>query len=505
QPWRSFTAVINKCLSEKSTRYDSLQLSRAQILWGMYNKKNVNFAYLMWEDFIYQVEYKDATKSNEMYYPRFTKVIINYFMTKDPLIPRRNKFGVMLLVELTNEDIRNSKAYKEYYAVASGAAPPKTKSSVRKTKIKQPAKSSKAKSLTVPSEVAMNEDEQMKLATKRSLQQTHISQASGSGLSEGTGIIPRVPDVPTDEFDEEISWNLSDEDDDDEVDERTNDDCSLVFTTFSNPPFEDNDDLDSSDDESLPDEDVPAEEFKIFSNPLFDDKIYSDEINSQVESKSDESTSNHDIVKSDYLDEFYGPFIHIHILEEERIRREHADYINRMEMLFTINPRPYPSMNANTNVESFSSLPIPIQESDPRQEEIDIVAITNDVLPLNDDNDDSYEDVDAVGDLRIDNSIQYSEHEYSESEESDFDIPPVPLPPSEPPDKEFDVEINFGVEILVVRNTIVKIECIDAEVKFDVFNDDDDLSYFMFVIFDKVFSLLSAESEDTIFDPGISD
>nr|GFD29452.1 hypothetical protein [Tanacetum cinerariifolium] len=40
----------------------------------------------------------------------------------------------MLPIELTNEDIRNSKAYKEYYAVASGAAPPKTKASVRKTK-----------------------------------------------------------------------------------------------------------------------------------------------------------------------------------------------------------------------------------------------------------------------------------------------------------------------------------------------------------------------------------
>nr|GEX84501.1 hypothetical protein [Tanacetum cinerariifolium] len=175
------------------------------------------------------------------------KVIIHYFMSKDPLIPRRNKvnwhyfrddqmfttiklvsrhqntqqFGVMLPIELTNEDIRNSEAYKEYYAVTSGAAPPKTKASFRKTKssfdttitpptaagtrlstsakAKQPAKTSKAKSLTVFSEIAMTEAEQIKLATKRSLQQTHISQASGSGADEGTGIIPGVPDVPTKE------------------------------------------------------------------------------------------------------------------------------------------------------------------------------------------------------------------------------------------------------------------------------------------------------------------
>nr|GEY73386.1 reverse transcriptase domain-containing protein [Tanacetum cinerariifolium] len=140
------------------------------------------------------------------------------------------------------------------------------------------------------------------------------------------------------------------------------------------------------------------------SNTLFDnDKINSDEINSHVEYNSDESTSNHDTVKSDFLDEFYGPLIPIHILEEERIRREHADYINRMEMLFTINPHPHPLTYANTNVESISSLPIPIQESDPHQEEIDDVAVTNDVLPPSVENDDSDEEVDAVDVLRVDN------------------------------------------------------------------------------------------------------
>nr|GEX23001.1 DUF4219 domain-containing protein/UBN2 domain-containing protein [Tanacetum cinerariifolium] len=225
--------------------------------------------------------------------------------------------------------------------------------------------------------------------------------------------------------------------------------------------------------------------FTTISNPLFDnDKINSDEINSHVESNSDESKSNHDTVKSDYIDEFYRPFIPIHILEEERIGREHADYINRMEMLFTINPHPHLLTNVNTNVESFSSLPIPIQESDPRQEEIDVVSVTDDVLPPRVENDDSDE----------------------ESEDSDFDNPPLPLPPPEPPDKEFDFEINLGNEISVVRSVIVKFEYIDARVKFDVFNDEKDvLSYFMFVIFAKEFSLFSAENEDTIFHPGISD
>nr|GEV13870.1 reverse transcriptase domain-containing protein [Tanacetum cinerariifolium] len=253
-----------------------------------------------------------------------------------------------------------------------------------------------------------------------------------------------------------------------------------------------------------------VDEFLIFttiSNPLFDnDKKNFDEINSHVESNSDESTSNHDTVKFDYLDEFYEPIIPIHILEEERIRREHADYINRMEMLFTINPHSHPSTYANTNVESISSLPIPIQDSDPYQEEIDVVTITDDVLPPSVENEYLDGEVDVVDVLQVDNSIQNSEHEFSESEDSGFDNPSIPLPPLEPPDEEFDFEIVFGEENSVVRNTIVKFECIDARVKFDVFNDkNDDLSYFMFVIFAKEFSLLFAESEDTIFDPGISD
>nr|GEX62322.1 reverse transcriptase domain-containing protein [Tanacetum cinerariifolium] len=83
-------------------------------------------------------------------------------------------------------------------------------------------------------------------------------------------------------------------------------------------------------------------------------------------------------------------------------------------------------------------------ESDPRQEEINVVSVTDDVLPPSVENDDSDEEVDVVDVLRVDNFIQNSEHEYSESEYSDFDNPPLPLPPSEPPDKEFDFEIKIS-------------------------------------------------------------
>nr|GEZ50616.1 hypothetical protein [Tanacetum cinerariifolium] len=231
--------------------------------------------------------------------------------------------------------------------------------------------------------------------------------------------------------------------------------------------------------------------------PIPNECIVVSENGSQSSETINNNFSDFTIISNVLFDEFYGPSIPIHILEEERTKRDHADYIKRMEMLFTINPRPYNPTNNNTNVESFSLFQIQNQESKPRQEEIDVVSKTNDVLPLSDD--DSDDEVDVDGDLRVDNVIQNSKHEYSESEDFDLDNPLLPLPPPEPPDKEFDFEIDFEKEISVVRNLIVKFECIDARMKFHVFKNKNDVFKFI------MFSLLFAESEDTIFDPGISE
>nr|GFC91221.1 hypothetical protein [Tanacetum cinerariifolium] len=69
-------------------------------------------------------------------------------MSKDPSIPRRNKFDALLPIELTNEEIRNSNAYKEYYAVAKRAAPPKPKASIQRNR------SSSNTSITPPTAAA---------------------------------------------------------------------------------------------------------------------------------------------------------------------------------------------------------------------------------------------------------------------------------------------------------------------------------------------------------------
>nr|GFC20434.1 hypothetical protein [Tanacetum cinerariifolium] len=169
--------------------------------------------------------------------------------------------------------------------------------------------------------------------------------------------------------------------------------------------------------------DVENDVFKLITFSLIsaesEDTIFDPENGSQstehINDNSSNPLSDESTIKNDYFDDFYGPFISINILEEEITRREHADYINGMEMLFTINPHPHNPTNDNTNVESISSFQIPNQESEPRQEEIDVFSETNDVLPPSDD--DSDDEVD-VGYLRVDNVIQNSKHEYSENEDS---------------------------------------------------------------------------------------
>nr|GFB23091.1 hypothetical protein [Tanacetum cinerariifolium] len=281
-------------------------------------------------------------------------------------------------------------------------------------------------------------------------------------------------------------------DDENESNEPVTDDSS-VFTTFSNPLFNERDDF-TSNSESIHNEDVPIKESKVYSNPLFDeDEINSDKLESHVESNFVESLSNHDTLKFDHLEEFSRPLIPIHIAEEERIRKEHVEYISLMERLITINPCPRPTMNANTIVESLPSSLIPFQDNDSQREEIDIVTDTDELLPL------GFENVDSEGEI----------------DASNFDNSSFPQPPPEPADDEFDFELNYGEEIPVVMNDNDELECLNPKDEIDVSTNDEDDDYFPFMfviriclpylIYSEVFPfLLSAKSEDTIFDPGFT-
>ncbi|GJU01160.1 retrovirus-related pol polyprotein from transposon TNT 1-94 [Tanacetum coccineum] len=128
QPWRTFAAIIN-------------------------SKKNVNYVALLWEDFMYQVDNREisSARKEHMPYLRFTKVIINHFISKDKTISMRNKinlhtirddsllgtlkfvsktqdyqqYGALIPDDIINQDIKDSQAYKTYYDFATGKAPPR--------------------------------------------------------------------------------------------------------------------------------------------------------------------------------------------------------------------------------------------------------------------------------------------------------------------------------------------------------------------------------------------
>ncbi|GJT87554.1 hypothetical protein Tco_1069271 [Tanacetum coccineum] len=198
---------------------------------------------------------------------------------------------------------------------------------------------------------------------------------------------------------------------------------------FSNPLFDSNDDYSSSDDESFSEEDVPVENFKIYSNPLleFNEEIFSSEINPlynevledldlippgienhhiNVESGLIESLLNKDTVitslKIDFfLEEFAGELALINpippgIAETNFNPKEDIRLIKKL-LYDNSSPRPPEELNSeisNAMIESFSSSPIPVKDSDSLMEEIDIFLDADDSIPPGIDSDgyDSEED-----------------------------------------------------------------------------------------------------------------
>nr|GEU42162.1 hypothetical protein [Tanacetum cinerariifolium] len=121
--------------------------------------------------------------------------------------------------------------------------------------------------------------------------------------------------------------------------------------------------------------------------------------------------------------------------------------------------------------------------NDPLLEEVDLFLSNNSIPPgIENFADDPEGDIRYLEELLIDDSNL--SHELSDPNFEDNPSIPRPLP------EPLDVETDAGEDIPVMMN--------DKD-------EDVDYSYSMFVIFDKMFSFLSAESEDTIFDPGISE
>nr|GEX89134.1 integrase, catalytic region, zinc finger, CCHC-type, peptidase aspartic, catalytic [Tanacetum cinerariifolium] len=237
QPWRAFATIINKCLSGKETRVDKIRLSRAQILWGMFHKKNIDYVYLLWEDLLFQIENKDAKKTNNMFWHTARD---DTMYTSIRCISRHEKtqvYGIILPKELTNPTMLKLIAYNTYYTFSFGKKAPKPNYVRKKLILTHLPSKSLFKLLKIP-------ESRLKLSKK----DFHISHASGSGdgvdtqskvpdeqqqktsgADEGTSTTPGVPNVPIYNYEsDKESWGDSDEEDDDEdnfeVDADNNDD-----------------------------------------------------------------------------------------------------------------------------------------------------------------------------------------------------------------------------------------------------------------------------------------
>nr|GFD37397.1 hypothetical protein [Tanacetum cinerariifolium] len=114
------------------------------------------------------------------------------------------QYGAILPIELTTEDIRNTNAYKEYYACATGEAAPKPKASARRKKCGSDSSTTPLTAVASPRPITTDRGRTTKDYTQ---EEQYISQHGGFITDEGTGSKPGVLDVPSDDSDEEISWN----------------------------------------------------------------------------------------------------------------------------------------------------------------------------------------------------------------------------------------------------------------------------------------------------------
>ncbi|GKD28316.1 hypothetical protein Tco_1239094, partial [Tanacetum coccineum] len=159
-----------------------------------------------------------------------------------------------------------------------------------------------------------------------------------------------------------------------------------------------------------------------------------------------------------------------------RIVREHEDYLSRMTLLCEI--------SISRSQENVHPSSIPIEDSDPVQEEIDIFLVPDDLIPPGVENDDSEDE---------DNELPNLDHQ---------DNPSSPRPPPEPP----DVCLNFKPDTAMNDEDFNQGEIV---LSLNV----EDVNSFIFVIwtFLPFFTypedspdILSLRSEDLVFDPGIS-
>ncbi|GJX18602.1 hypothetical protein Tco_0221279 [Tanacetum coccineum] len=198
---------MNKCLSGKTSSNDRLRQSRVGILWGMFHKKNVDFDELIWEDFQYQIDYRQLKlkRCEIMPYLRFTKIIINYFLSQHKSIPKRQGsyantikddgvlgrlkfvskgedyqvYGLAISDTKLTDEIMRSAAYQTFIGLSTGLIPSK-KSRGKGSKGKKSTVTPKKKSsITVDDNLIPEPDVAFELGKSISKTEAEIAEEAG--------------------------------------------------------------------------------------------------------------------------------------------------------------------------------------------------------------------------------------------------------------------------------------------------------------------------------------
>ncbi|GJW90657.1 reverse transcriptase domain-containing protein [Tanacetum coccineum] len=206
--------------------------------------------------------------------------------------------------------------------------------------------------------------------------------------------------------------------------------------------------------------------------------------------KQNESIHNTSITFSPRSDPLHHEFAGELITLPSRIARvrEHEEYLSRMTLLCEISTsRSQENVHANQSsiIESLPVSPIPVEDSEPVQEEIDIFLVPDDLIPPGVENDDSEDE---------DNELPNLDHQ---------DNPSSPRPPPEPPDVCLDFKPNTAMKNDEDFNQGEIVLSLNVE----------DVNSFTFVIWTFLLFftytkdspvILSLINKDLVFDPGIS-
>ncbi|GJU61833.1 hypothetical protein Tco_1243668, partial [Tanacetum coccineum] len=116
QPWRAILSMINQCLTSKTSRHDRPRYPVLQMLWGIITNTNVDYAELMWEEFVQAMQTFLTDKANlgtSLFHLAEEDLRLSNlkFVSKGK---NDEVFGMPIPNELISNNIRNASYYNAY-------------------------------------------------------------------------------------------------------------------------------------------------------------------------------------------------------------------------------------------------------------------------------------------------------------------------------------------------------------------------------------------------------